>query len=157
MNRIIYFLSIAIYAVFLGSQITEGCLLIPFWKTLSTSEFYEYYAQNGPTIAKFYSILTVIASMIPLSICLYCSFVRSRALKFAILSTVFSLVVIALFYGYFKDVNIQFYTSAYSAIELKTVLKTWGYWHWSRVIFIMISLIMLELCFDVLMNEQKSI
>ncbi len=156
MNRILYFIAIVIYSIFLGSQITEGYLLVPFWKTLSTTEFYAYYAENGPIIAKFYSVLTVLASMIPLSISLYCLYIKSKAIKYALASTVFALLVIAIFYGYFKDVNEEFYSSTFSANELINVLKTWSHWHFARVIFIMISLFMLVLSLHKLMTEQKS-
>ncbi|CAN0460053.1 unnamed protein product, partial [Ectocarpus fasciculatus] len=41
-NQLDYYL-IALFSIFLGSQITEAMLLVPYWQSLSSSEFYSYY------------------------------------------------------------------------------------------------------------------
>lgn len=38
-NQLNYFL-IAVFSIFLGSQITEAVLLVPYWQSLSADEFY---------------------------------------------------------------------------------------------------------------------
>jgi len=143
------FLSIAIFSIFLGSQITEGFILLPYWKTLSRTEFYQYYATFGPAIGRFYSILTVIAALIPVSITVYCFYIKSDALKYAIASTIFAFLFIAIFYVYFKGTHQQFYASAFSASQLKAVLSTWGHWHWLRVLLECLSLLFLMLALEV--------
>jgi len=71
MNLIIKYLSIALFSIFIGSQLTEAILLVPYWQSLSTSEFYTYYQEFGPSIGRFYTILTIIAALIPLGFSLY--------------------------------------------------------------------------------------
>tara|TARA_R110002074_G_scaffold21547_1_gene66803 strand:+ start:982 stop:1485 length:504 start_codon:yes stop_codon:yes gene_type:complete len=156
MNRILSFFSIAIFSIFLGSQITEGCLLVPYWKMLSRTEFYEYYSKFGPSIGKFYTALTIIATLIPISISIYCFSNKLRALKYSVLSSLFAFLIIVLFYAYFKDANQQFYEITFNANQLKSELKTWEYWHWLRVLLEFLSLIFLILALNVLSKKESS-
>lgn len=155
MNRILCFFSIAIFSIFLGSQITEGCLLVPYWKTLSRTEFYEYYSKFGPTIAKFFTVLTIIAALIPISISIYCFSNKSPALKYSIVSTFFAFLFIVLFYVYFKDTNQQFHKADFNSNQLKSVLRTWGHWHWLRVLFESLSLTFLTLALNILIQKKR--
>ncbi|CAL2086151.1 hypothetical protein [Tenacibaculum sp. 190524A02b] len=155
MKSIPMFLCISVFSIFLGSQITEGCLLVPYWKTLSKTEFYNYYTAFGPIIGQFYSVLTIIAVLIPLSMSIYCFFNKSQALKYAVISTFFSVLVITLFYVYFKETNKQFYKAVFNADQLKSVLNTWANWHWIRVTFEFLSLTFLMLTFNSLHGAER--
>jgi len=156
MNRILGFFFSAVFSIFLGSQITEGCLLVPYWKTLSATEFYEYYSQFGSIIGRFYTTLTVIAALIPICSSIYCFYKRSRALTYALISSFFTFLGIALFYMYFKDVNQQFFDANFNASQLKSELEIWGNWHWMRVILECIALIFLLLTFNILTNKRTA-
>lgn len=35
LKQLIRYFSVSIFAIFIGSQITEGFLLLPYWKSLS--------------------------------------------------------------------------------------------------------------------------
>ena len=150
MKRILFFVSITIFSIFLGSQITEGFLLVPFWKSLSGAAFYEYYANFGPLINRFYTSLTIVAVLIPISISIYCVFNKLPALKFSAISSFFALLIIAIFYSYFKGTNEQFYAASFDENELKSVLKSWEIMHWLRVLFELISLVFLLITLNTL-------
>jgi len=155
MNQILGFFSIAIFSVFLGSQITEAFLLVPYWKTLTAVEFYEYYALWGSKIGRFYTLLTVLATLIPISVCVYCFRIKSRAQRSALLSSFFALSVVVLFYVYFKGTNEQFYEASFSAELLKSELEIWGNWHWVRILLEFLTLIYLILTFITLANKAS--
>ncbi|CAL2090505.1 hypothetical protein [Tenacibaculum sp. 190524A05c] len=155
MNRILHFISIAIFSIFLGSQITEGILLVPYWKSLTTSAFYKYYSDFGPDIGKFYTTLTIISVLITLSVFYFCAIKKSSALKYATLSTFFSLLVILLFYVYFKEVNQQFYQSDFNEKQLQIELNNWSNWHWLRVFFEVLSLVFLTLALNNLKHKSE--
>lgn len=155
MNQILGFFLIAFFAVFLGSQITEGFLLVPYWKTLPASDFYNYYIRFGPIISRFYTILTLFAVLIPLSTSIYCFFRRPDVLKYSLISTFWALVFIASFYMYFKETNQKFYDAAFNVEQLKSELITWSYWHWSRVITEVFSLTFLILAFNNLIKKAQ--
>ena len=155
MNRILGFFCIAVFSIFFGSQITEGCLLVPYWKTLPAAEFYEYYSRAGLTIGRYYTSLTVIAALIPIGISGYCFHKKSAALSYALLASFFTFLGIALFYGYFKDINQQFLEGSLQATQLKTELQIWGYWHWTRVVLELLALIFLVLTFNILIKKKN--
>ena len=154
MNRILGFFFSTVFSIFFGSQITEGCLLVPYWKTLSTTEFYEYYAQFGLKIGKFYTTLTVIAALIPIGISFYCFYIKSKARTYSLIASFFTFLCIALFYTYFKGINQQFFEANLNATQLKEALVIWGYLHWMRVVFEFLTLIFLILTINVLTNKR---
>jgi len=61
-----YFLyfSVTVFSIFIGSQITEGVLLVPYWQSLTPDNFYAYYQEFGPSIGRFYTVLTIMAALI---------------------------------------------------------------------------------------------
>jgi len=157
MNRILLLSLISFFGIFVGSQITEGFLLAPYWKTLPKAEFYEYYAKFGPAINNYYRMLTISAVLIPISISIYCFFKKTSALKYSLVSTFFSLLILSLFFIYFKDANQQFYQANLNSSQLKLELETWECYHWLRVLFESISLIFLILTTHILNQKESTI
>ncbi len=154
MKRFLWFLSVAVFSIFIGSQITEGVLLLPYWKSLSAADFYSYYSEFGPSIGRFYTVLTIIAALTPLIISAYCSKNhQSRSLTFALISSLFALFFVASFYLYFKGANELFFQVALSEEVLVSELITWGYWHWGRIFIECLSLVFLILS---LVNLQEN-
>lgn len=157
MHRILLFLTVAIFSIFLGSQIAEACLLVPYWKSLSTNEFYAYYSEFGPSFGKFFTILTLMAALISIGLFAYCFGKKSSALRYSAMSFFFALLFVALFYLYFKNANEQFYLANLNASQLQLELMTWEKWHWLRVSFEVMSLIFLILtCHTLAINEIPS-
>ena len=145
MKKFMLFFSVSIFSIFIGSQITEGALLVPYWQSLSSIEFYSYYNEFGPFIGQFYTVLTIIAALIPIVISVYCKSINSNALKFALVSSFFAILFVSSFYIYFKGTNELFYQAALNDIELKKELIIWSYWHWGRVVIECLSLLFLML------------
>lgn len=138
---------ISVYATFLGAQLTEALLMVPHWQSLSAEVFYAYYAEFGPTIGKFYTILTIIASLIPLVVAIRFQWKKVEGARYAMASAFCALLVIVAFYVYFKGANASFYEKALSEGELAQELIVWSYWHWGRVFLEGASLIFLMLTF----------
>lgn len=155
MKTILSYILITLFAIFVGSQITEGVLLVPYWQSLSANEFYRYYNNFGHQINSFYTILTIIALLIPLFTVAYIKINKSKGINFAIISIAFAFLFLATFYIYFKDTNALFFASALNEIELKKELIIWSYWHWGRVILECISLFFLVLSFAKI-NKNKT-
>jgi len=154
MKHFLLFFSLAIFSIFIGSQITEGALLVPYWQSLPSNEFYAYYNKFGPSIAKFYTVLTIIAALIPIGISIYCKSINSNALKFALVSSCLAILFVSSFYLYFKEANELFYQSAFNDIELKKELVTWSYWHWGRVLVECVSLLFLILALSKIQKNE---
>ena len=88
MKQFLLFFSVALFSIFVGSQITEGFLLVPYWQSLSSIEFYTYYNKFGYIIGRFYTVLTIIAAIIPIVVTVYCKSINSKALKFALIGLI---------------------------------------------------------------------
>jgi len=140
MKHILLYLSVTVFSIFIGSQITEGILLVPYWQSLAANDFYDYYHNFGSSIGQFYTVLTIIAAAIPILLSFYCKSINSSALKPALISAAFAILFVSAFYIYFKDANELFYQAALSDVELKNELITWRNWHWGRVLVECISL-----------------
>ena len=147
-----YFLT-AIFAAFLGSQITEAVLLVPYWQSLSTENFYSYYNEFGHGIGRFYTILTIIAALISISLAVYCFVKKSPAFRFAAVSAFFAILFISAFYIYFKDVNTLFFEGALNTEDLRNELITWNKWHWGRIGMEFLSLLFLIFAFQKMENS----
>lgn len=139
-----YFL-IALFSIFLGSQITEAVILVPYWQSLSAPDFYGYYEDFGPSISRFYTILTIIAAVIPITLTAYYFRSKSSSLPFALISAIFAVLFVACFYIYFKGTNELFYQSFFNETDLVNELITWSKWHWGRVVLESLSLLFLIL------------
>lgn len=144
----LYYISIAFFAIFVGSQITEGVLLVPYWQSMSSSNFYSYYDDFGPGINQFYTVLTIVAALLPLFISVLIRNINKKAYKYSVASTAFAILFIATFYLYFKGANELYFEGALSDVDLNKELITWKRWHWSRVVLEIISLVLLVLSFD---------
>ncbi len=155
MKHYLSFISVAIFSIFIGSQITEGALLLPYWQSLSPVEFHSYYNEFGPSIGKFYTVLTIIAALIPIIISIYAKTINSDALKLSIISSLLALLFVSSFYIYFKDANELFYQTSLSEEALKIELTTWSYWHWGRVIVECFSLAFLILAIVRIQNAHN--
>ena len=134
MKQSLSYLLVAIIAIFVGSQITEGVIMVPYWRSLSASEFYAFYGSFGGMIGRFYTILTIIAASIPLGLAVYFRMTQSKGFNEALISTLLAVLFIAAFYVYFKGTNEAFFQSTYSEADLKKELVTWSNWHWGRIV-----------------------
>ena len=156
MKQFLLFFSVTIFSIFIGSQITEGVLLVPYWQSLSSINFYSYYSEFGPLIGQFYTVLTIIAALIPIVVSIYCKSINSNALKFALISSFFAILFVSSFYVYFKDTNELFYQAALNDVELKNELVIWSYWHWGGIIIECLSLVFLILTLIKIQNIKNN-
>ena len=156
MKQFLLFFSVTIFSIFIGSQITEGALLVPYWQSLSSNNFYSYYNEYGPFIGQFYTVLTIGAALIPIVISIYCKSNNSNALKFALISSFFAILFVSSFYIYFKGTNELFYQAALNDVELKNELVIWSYWHWGRIFIECLSLVFLILSLIKIQNINRN-
>ena len=154
MKQFLLYFSIVIFSIFVGSQITEGVLLVPYWQSLSSTDFYAYYNQFGPSIGLFYTILTIMAALIPIALLIYAKLFYKDAFRLALISSFFAILFVGCFYVYFKGANEMFYQAALSDAALKKELVTWSYWHWGRIVLEIISLVFLILCVNKIEDKR---
>jgi hypothetical protein len=132
-GEILYFLSAGILGIFLGAQVCEGALLVPYWKSMSPKAFFEMHKIYGKKIHQFFAPLTIIATIIPITTAIYSVVYVLEGSIFSLLMGVFTLLFFSTYFMYFKQVNNRFSEASIPYQELPKELNRWGKWHWSRV------------------------
>lgn len=155
MKPYFHYFAIVIFSIFFGSQISEGVLLVPYWQSLNSSDFYIYYKHFGPLINQFYTFVTISAVVMPIIISIPFYLSKSSGFIYSLISTLFAILVLACFYIYFKSTNELFFNAALNEGDLKSELIVWSKWHWTRVFFEFISLLFLVLAIK--KNQKVSI
>lgn len=134
-TQILLLLSSGILGIFLGAQITEAALLVPYWKALTADDFFEYYQKYGKKIKQFFAPLTIAATVLPLITVGYAIFHQSNHLILAGFMGVATLAFFSTYFLYFKKANQSFTDRSLSNQQLPHELKRWGNWHWGRIVF----------------------
>ena len=132
-DQILLMVSTGILGIFLGTQICEGALLVPYWKSLPPQNFFRLHKTYGKKIHQFFAPLTIAATFIPLITAGYSLYVRSNKPEIMVGMATFCLLFFATYFLYFKRANHSFATQSLSDAELPQELRRWGNWHWGRV------------------------
>lgn len=132
--KILLILSTATLGVFLGTQLSEAALIVPYWKSLTANDFFEFYRVNGQKLHQFYAPLTIASTILPILTLAFSMFGKSKIDLRLWLMTVFSILFFSSFFVYFKDANLSFAQRTITNEALPLELIKWGQWHWGRVV-----------------------
>jgi len=128
-------LSSGLLGIFLGAQITEAILFVPYWKDLPPNDFFELYKAYGRKIYKFFAPLTILATILPLVTVIYHLINQSNGRIFLMLMGVSTLIFFSTYFLYFKKANKSFAERSIPNSKLTGELVKWGNWHWGRIFF----------------------
>lgn len=131
--KILLLLSTCILGVFLGAQLTEAMLIVPYWKGLSADDFFKFYKTYGKKLNQFYAPLTIAATILPFATLVCSLFDKSKTDYLMWAMIVFTTLFFVTFFLYFKDANISFIERTISNKVLSNELIKWGKLHWGRV------------------------
>jgi hypothetical protein len=127
-------LSAATLGIFAGAMLTEGGVLVPFWRALAPEEFLRWYAANAQRLLAFFSPLTTTAGVLAL-VAVVGSLVEQHPGRWwAVLTLVLMLGIIATFFVYFEAVNTRFATAAIPPDAVPAELARWAAWHHARTV-----------------------
>lgn len=134
-TEILLLLSSGTLGIFLGAQIAEAILFVPYWKAMSPNDFFELHKTYGKKIHQFFAPLTIAATLLPLFAVGINIINRSgNQILFALMG--FStLIFFSTYFLYFKKANKSFAERSLSNEALSDELIRWGNWHWGRICF----------------------
>jgi hypothetical protein len=112
--------------VFLGAQIAEGVLFVPYWKTLPPKNFFELHQTFGKKIYQFFAPLTIVATLLPLLTVAYGLFTNSPRQLALVFMGFFTALFFSTYFLYFKKANKSFADASLSEEELPLELIKWG-------------------------------
>ncbi len=130
--EIVQFLSVASMGIFVGSMLTEGCVLVPYWRSLSTPDFFSWYAENGQRLQGFFGPLTTITALLAIAAATFSLWEKHSNKWLALIAAIISLAIVSTFFIYFKNANASFAAANLNIDELAKELTRWSIWHWSR-------------------------
>ena len=139
--EILIALSTLVLGIFLGAQIAEAVLLVPYWKALAPKDFFELHQTYGKKIHQFYAPLTIAATIVPLLTVTYGCLMNIPGQLYLILMGVSTMVFFSTYFLYFKKANQQFAEASVSFKLLPRELIRWGNWHWGRIFFELIAFV----------------
>jgi hypothetical protein len=132
--KILLVLSTATLGIFLGTQLAEAALIVPYWKNMSADDFFAFYRVYGKNLHQFYSPLTIASTILPIATFVLSLFGKSKTDLLLWLMAAFSILFFASFFVYFKEANLSFTERTIDKEVLPQKLIEWGQWHWGRVV-----------------------
>ena len=132
--KIMLLMSTATLGIFLGAQLAEAALIVPYWKRLSPDEFFIFYKKYGKKLHQFYSPLTIAATLLPVVTLVWSLRTTPRIDILMWTMVVFTLLFFASYFVYFKAANQSFSERTITNEMLPLKLTEWGNWHWGRTI-----------------------
>ena len=122
-------LSAGCLGIFAGANLTEGSVLVPYWRALGPAEFFAWYAANDARLLGFFGPLTTVTVLVALGAAAWATWTAHAGRRAAAVAAGLSVVAMSMFFVYFRAANASF--SAGTA-ELPAELARWAAWHWAR-------------------------
>ena len=132
---ILILISSAVMGIFLGAQIAEALLIVPYWKSLTAEQFYAFYKRYGDGLHRFFAPLTVAATILPILLFVVGLLTDDKRLDLLVALICCVALFFSTFFVFFKKANDRFRTQDIEPSQLPKALKIWGKWHWLRISF----------------------
>jgi len=132
-------LSVAVWGLFAGAQLAEGCLLVPYWQSLKPAEFHAWYVANDQRLVAFFGPLTAAIVLVSVALAGAATLSAHPVRGIAVLCAGIGLAILAGFFAYFKDANARFAAGTIPVAELPAELVRWARWHWARTLLALVA------------------
>lgn len=131
---ILQLLTALILGLFVGSLLTEGMILVPYWRSLKPVTFLALHGTLGPRLFRYFAPLTVAATLIPVATFVYCCWTGAEGWIYSAIVAVTMLGILGIFFYYFKSANASFASGSVGVEGLPDELGKWSNWHWLRTV-----------------------
>jgi hypothetical protein len=132
-------LTVVVVGMYAGSLLTEAMLLVPYWRTMAAEDFFRFHGEFGPRLFRFFAPLTIAAVVFPLIAAARGFLAPSGPNFWAVASAGLLLMVLAIFFVYFRAANQRFADRALSNEGLKIELTRWARFHAFRTVLTIIA------------------
>lgn len=124
--------------LFAGSLLTEGAILVPYWRRMDPSEFFRLHGTLGPRLFQYFAPLTTLTVGLGISVAVVD---QGRTIVWVGAALICALTL-AIFFVYFKKANASFADGSLSEDALASELARWNAWHWLRTILIIFAFVL---------------
>lgn len=125
-------LSVALLGIFAGAMLTEGGVLVPYWRSLAPADFLAWYGGNDRRLLGFFGPLTSATALLAVVVALASFWAGHDGRWLALLAAALTLIVVATFFLYFEKANLSFATGSVGVDRVAGELARWASWHWWR-------------------------
>lgn len=116
--------------LFAGSLLTEGAVLVPYWRRMPHADFMRLHGDVGPSLFRYFAPLTTLAVALSVVVA-----VREGVLwSGRTVAAALCVGALLTFFAYFKRANAAFAAGTLSESELGPELTRWSAWHWLRTV-----------------------
>jgi hypothetical protein len=137
---VLQLLSVASLGLYAGAMLTEGFVLVPYWRSLPPAEFLGWYAANDRRLVGFFGPVTALATLVALGAALAAMWARHPGRWPALLAALLMVVAVAMFFVYFQQANASFAAGTIDPATVPAELGRWAAWHRLRTALSLIAL-----------------
>ena len=130
--ELLQLLTSLILGLFVGSLLTEGMILVPYWRSLNPETFLALHGKLGPRLFRYFAPLTVASTLIPAVAFVYCFWVGAESRTYSAIVAAIQFAILGIFFYYFKSANASFASGSVGVDGLPAELSRWANWHWFR-------------------------
>jgi hypothetical protein len=134
LSHVVRLLSVASLGLFAGAMLTEGLVLVPYWRSLPPAEFLAWYGANDKRLLGFFGPLTWVAGLLAITDALVSLWGGRPGRWLVLLAAILLIVVVSTFFIYFEKANASFSAASLSLDEVPGELTRWATWHLWRTI-----------------------
>jgi hypothetical protein len=141
MIEIFQLVSCLVLGLLVGSLLTEAVILVPYWRAMDEKEFLSLHSTLGPKLFMYFAPLTIAATVFPVVAAVTTIVLYETIDWLAWVPAVLVLVMLVIYFAYFKGANDSFKTGSVGVDGLSLELNKWAKWHWVRVVLGIVAFI----------------
>ena len=141
MAAAIHVLAVTALGVYAGGTLTEGGVLVPWWRGLPPAEFLRWYAANHARITRFFGALTATAAVLAVVDAGVAVAGRDATRGWAVAAAVLMLALVAMFPLCFKTPNERFASGGIAPDDVPAALARWAAWHRLRMVASVVTVV----------------
>jgi hypothetical protein len=141
MIEIFQLVSCLVLGLLVGSLLTEAVILVPYWRAMDEKEFLSLHSTLGPKLFMYFAPLTIAATVFPVVAAVTTIVLYETIDWLAWVPAALVLVMLVIYFAYFKGANDSFKTGSVGVDGLSLELNKWAKWHWVRVVLGIVAFI----------------
>lgn len=132
MFDLIQHLATLLIGLYAGSLLTEGTILVPYWRRMAPADFFRLHANMGPNLFRYFAPLTTAA----VAMSLVAALVAGSGAVWRLAAAALCVAALAIFFLHFRKANAAFAAHSIPDDQLAPALARWAAWHWLRTIIV---------------------
>ena len=140
---VIHALASVALGLYAGSLLTEAALLVPYWRTLSSEEFFMRHGDFGPRLYRYFFPMTNAAVWLAVLSAALDGFSDGHRNAAALLC----MAALGTYFMYFQKANASFADHSLAESALPAELARWSAWHWARTAASLLAFVLSVLAF----------